>query len=81
MNTRFQNQPRSLKKNRFNFPGPGKYEVADAYNALNNSKKNYNIFGTDSQRKDIDKNKIGPGLYDQSSPWNKKSFNILFMEK
>ena len=81
MNTRFQNQPRSLKKNRINFPGPGKYEVVDAYNALNNSKKNYNIFGAGSQRRDINKNKIGPGLYEQSSPWNKKSFNILFMEK
>ena len=83
MNTRFQNQPKILKKYKVNLPGPGKYDVSDAYNALNNSKKNYNVFGADSQRKEYYTNMIGPGLYEHNSPnsWNKKTFNILFMEK
>ena len=83
MNTRFQNQPKTLKRYKVNLPGPGKYDVSDAYNALNSNKKNYNVFGTDSQRKEYQTNMVGPGLYGQDSPnsWNKKTFNILFMEK
>ena len=83
MNTRFENLPKSFKNYKVNLPGPGKYEVVNAYNALNNSKKTYNVFGVDSQRKENYADKIGPGLYEQNSPnsWNKKSFNILFMEK
>ena len=81
MNTRFENQPKMFINYKFNYPGPGKYEVTNAYNALNNSKKNYNIFGTDLQRKDNNLDIIGPGLYDQNNSWNKKTFNVLFMEK
>ena len=83
MNTRFENLPKSFKNYKVNVPGPGKYEVASAYNALNKSKKNYNVFGVDSQRKENCTDLIGPGLYEQNSPnsWNKKTFNILFMEK
>ena len=83
MNARFENLPKSFKNYKVNMPGPGKYEVINAYNALNNSKKNYNVFGVDSQRKEYYPNIIGPGLYEKNSPnsWNKKTFNILFMEK
>ena len=83
MNARFENLPKSLKNYKVNVPGPGKYEVVDAYNALNNSKKNYNVFEIDSQRKEHYTDIIGPGLYESNSPnsWNKKTFNILFMEK
>ena len=83
MNARFENLPKSFKNYKVNVPGPGKYEVASAYNALNKSKKNYNVFGVDSQRKENCTDLIGPGLYEQNSPnsWNKKTFNILFMEK
>ena len=83
MNTRFENLPKTLKSYKVNVPGPGKYEVVDAYNALNNSKKSYNVFGVDSQRKENNTNMIGPGLYEHNSPnsWNKKTFNILFKEK
>jgi len=83
MNARFENLPKTFKSYKVNVPGPGKYEVASAYNALNKSKKNYNVFGVDSQRKENCTDLIGPGLYEQNSPnsWNKKTFNILFMEK
>ena len=82
MNTRFQNQPKTLQRYKVNLPGPGKYEVSDAYNALNSNKKNYNVFGADSQRKEYYTNMVGPGLYGQNAPnsWNKKTFNVLFME-
>jgi len=82
MNTRFQNQPKTLQRYKVNLPGPGKYEVSDAYNALNSNKKNYNVFGADSQRKEYYTNMVGPGLYGQNTPnsWNKKTFNVLFME-
>jgi hypothetical protein len=83
MNTRFENLPKSFKNYKVNVPGPGKYEVVNAYNALNNSKKTYNVFGVDSHRKENYTDKIGPGLYEQNSPnsWNKKTFNVLFIEK
>ena len=82
MNTRFKNEPKSIKK-KLDSPGPGKYEILNAYNALYNSKKNYNIFGVGPQRKSKDKDSPGPGLYEQENPnsWNKKTFNILFMDK
>ena len=81
----FDNKPNYFRKKRLELPGPGKYEVSDAYNALYNSKKNYNVFGVGSQRKNINKNNLpGPGLYEPNNPnssWNKKTFNILFLEK
>ena len=83
MNTRF-NSENKLNKKITDLPGPGKYEVADAYNALYNSKKNYNIFGAGSQRNNYKPNSPGPGIYNPNNPnslWNKKTFNILFMEK
>ena len=83
MNTRFKIIEKNKKKET-ELPGPGKYEVSKAYNALYNSKKNYNIFGAGPQRKNMKNNYPGPGVYDSNDPnssWNKKTFNILFMEK
>ena len=83
MNTRFKIIEKNKKKET-QLPGPGKYEVSKAYNALYNSKKNYNIFGAGPQRKNMKNNYPGPGVYDSNDPnssWNKKTFNILFMEK
>ena len=80
MNTRFRNEPKRPKKE-VELPGPGKYEIENAYNALYNSKKNYRIFGIGPQRESYNKGSIGPGLYNQEkqNSWNKKTFNILFM--
>ena len=83
MNIRFRNELNIKKKNE-EIPGPGDYEVSDAYNTLYNSKKSYNIFGAGLQRKNNKNNVPGPGLYEPNDPnslWNKKTFNILFMEK
>ena len=83
INTRFKDKL-NIQKKSMELPGPGKYEVSDAYNALYNSKKNYNIFGAGLQRKNIRNNMPGPGVYDVNDPnssWNKKTFNILFLEK
>ena len=83
MNTRFKREEKNRKKN-LELPGPGNYEVSDAYNALYNSKKNYNVFGAGTQRKNVKNNLPGPGLYEPNNPnssWNKKTFNILFVEK
>ena len=44
MKVRFENMPKSFKSYKVNVNGPGKYEVVYTYNALNNNKKNYNIF-------------------------------------
>ena len=71
-------------------PGPGNYNVADAYEALNNGIKNgysnneakmNNLEGIKNNNEKIAT--PGPGLYniDMTSSWNKKSFNILFMNK
>ena len=81
--TRFKYKLNNQKKN-MELPGPGKYEVSNAYNALYNSKKNYNIFGAGLQRTNIKNNVPGPGVYESNDPnslWNKKTFNILFLEK
>jgi hypothetical protein len=82
MNTRFKNEPKIAKKE-IELPGPGKYEIENAYNALYNSKKNYRIFGVGPQRMPNNKGSPGPGLYnqDKKDSWNKKTFNILFMDK
>ena len=83
MNTRFNIENKVNKKIK-DLLGPGKYEVADAYNALYNSKKNYNIFGVGSQRNNYKTHSPGPGIYNPNNPnslWNKKTFNILFMGK
>ena len=78
-----------------NIPGPGDYNVANAFDALNNGiKKGYinnsNISNNNVGDNDLIKNKnneeIGtsrPGLYypDTSNSWSKKSFNVLFMDK
>ena len=83
MNTRFKREEKNRKKS-LELPGPGNYEVSDAYNALYNSKKNYNVFGAGTQRKNVKNNLPGPGLYEPNNPnssWNKKTFNILFVEK
>ena len=44
MNVRFKNMNKSFKSYKVNVNGPRAYEVVYAYNALNNNKKNYNIF-------------------------------------
>ena len=83
MNIRFKNEL-NIRKQNSELPGPGNYEVSDAYNALYNSKKTYNVFGAGSQRNNNKNNLPGPGLYEPSDPnslWNKKTFNILFMDK
>ena len=82
-NTRFKIEEKINKKNS-ELPGPGDYEIGDAYNALYNSKKNYNIFGVGTQRNNYKTNSPGPGIYNPNNPnsvWNKKTFNILFMVK
>ena len=64
--------------------------MADAYEALNNGIKNgysnneakmNNFEGIKNNNEKIAT--PGPGLYniDMTSSWNKKSFNILFMNK
>ena len=83
MNTRFKKEEKDKIK-QSELPGPGKYEVSNAYNALYGSKKTYNVFGAGPQRKNINNNNPGPGVYEANnpnSPWNKKTFNILFLEK
>ena len=83
MNSRFKKEEKDKKK-QSELPGPGKYEVSNAYNALYGSKKSYNIFGVGPQRKNMKNSNPGPGVYDANnpnSPWNKKTFNILFLEK
>ena len=83
MNTRFKKEEKDKIK-QSELPGPGKYEVSNAYNALYGSKKTYNVFGAGPQRKKINNNNPGPGVYEANnpnSPWNKKTFNILFLEK
>ncbi len=65
-------------------PGPCDYEVLPAFKALNVDKRKYNIFGQNEQRKSVLLNKNpGVGLYDigKLNEWNKKSYNILFINK
>ncbi len=73
-------------------PGPGDYDVADAYEALNNGIKSGYIYNHNSNVVDNNSVKLkyndekstpGPGLYEQNvtNSWNKKSFNVLFMDK
>ena len=77
-------------------PGPGDYDVANAFDALNNGIKkgyinnknisNHNNTGDNDLIKIKNSENIeipGPGLYtpDDANSWNKKSFNVLFMDK
>ena len=95
---RDQAAPFNIKNSRFssdnklfnnNIPGPGNYNVADAYEALNNGIKNgyinneAKINNLETINNSEKKATLGPGLYniDMTSSWNKKSFNILFMNK
>ena len=83
-NSRFNTENKILKRKEN--PGPGEYNVENAYEALNNLKiksKKY-IRSPTPKIKINEKNETpGPGLYDQdlSNSWNKKSFNVIFMEK
>ena len=65
-------------------PGPADYNVSSAFDSLNlNTKKKFNVFGKDKQRKVIARNNCvpGPGGYNLDNPddWNKKTYNILFI--
>ena len=83
VNSRFsQIKNPSLEKHET--PGPCDYEVLPAFKALNVDKRKYNIFGQNEQRKSVLLNKNpGVGLYDigKLNEWNKKSYNILFINK
>ena len=93
MNSRFPKNSKLSPKN--DIPGPGNYEVANAFDALNNGIKNcYNNNYPNnnsilmenniiSNKNNEEKSTPGPGLYDQNinNSWNKKSFNVLFMEQ
>jgi hypothetical protein len=84
INTRFSQvkNPRLEKKET---PGPADYEVLPAFKALNLDKRKYNIFGQNEQRKSVIKDPVvpGPGLYNlnRQDEWNKKSYNVLFINK
>ena len=94
-NTRFsKNNHIFIEKD---IPGPGDYNVANAFTALNNGIKNGYINNNNAnnnrsflKEKNLVKIKNndeqttpGPGMYDQNvnDSWNKKSFNVLFMDK
>ena len=60
------------------------YNVSESYNKVYNSKRDYKIFGEDSNRNlnnQIDCEIPGPGKYDSRNLWNKRSFNVLFKTK
>ena len=84
INTRFSQvkNPRLEKKET---PGPAYYEVLPAFKALNLDKRKYNVFGQNEQRKSVIKDPVvpGPGLYNlnRQDEWNKKSYNVLFINK
>ena len=86
-NSRFSSDKKLFNDN--DIPGPGDYNVADAYDALNNGLKNgknhneIKINNTEIIKHGEKKATPGPGLYniDTANSWEKKSFNILFMNK
>ena len=86
-NSRFSSDNKFFNDN--DIPGPGDYNVADAFEALNNGIKNGY---TNSEAKVINFEKTknyekkptpGPGFYSPETvdSWNKKSFNVLFINK
>ena len=91
MNSRFSEMDKFFQSK--DIPGPGDYDVADAYDALNNGIKsgyinNHNSSVVDNNnlvklKNNEEKSTPGPGLYDQNvtNSWNKKTFNVLFMDK
>ena len=93
MNSRFSKSNKYFSSK--DTPGPGEYNVANAFDALNNGIKNNHINNINNHNsRVIDNNLVktkiseepstpGPGLYEQDIPhsWNKKSFNILFLDK
>jgi hypothetical protein len=64
---------------------PFYYNVTESYNKVNNPKRDYKIFGEDSNRNlinnQIDYEIPGPGNYNSRNLWNKRSFNVLFKTK
>ena len=84
VNTRF-NQIKNPRLEKEETPGPADYEVLPAFNALNDDKRKYNIFGQNEQRQSRIKNTFVPGVgkynLDKPNEWNIKSYNVLFINK
>ena len=84
VNTRF-NQIKNPRLEKKETPGPCDYEVLPAFNALNDDKRKYNIFGQNEQRQSRIKNTFVPGVgmynLDKPNKWNIKSYNVLFINK
>ena len=84
VNTRF-NQIKNPRLEKKETPGPCDYDVLPAFNALNDDKRKYNIFGQNEQRQSRIKNTFVPGVgmynLDKPNEWNIKSYNVLFINK
>lgn len=79
----FDKKIKKFTKTDEEIPGPADYDVQEAFNALNLDKKKYKVFGQNKQRENNIKNAEvpGPGDYNLDNPgvWNKKTYNILFI--
>ena len=84
VNTRF-NQIKNPRLEKEEIPGPADYEVLPAFNAINDDKRKYNVFGQNEQRQSRIKNTFVPGVgkynLDKPNEWNIKSYNVLFINK
>ena len=86
-NSRFSSDNKFFNDN--DIPGPGDYNVADAFEALNNGIKNgytnneAKVINFEKTKNYEKKPTPGPGFYSPETvdSWNKKSFNVLFINK
>ena len=97
MDSRFSKNKKYFFNEDLALPGPGAYDVSEAFNALKDGIKNgyihksYNNDNSNNEENAKIKNKNNevksipkPEIYEQNftnNSWNKKTFNVLFIEK